>query len=902
MTVPANSLVCVAVSEAVAVTAGTLSDGTNSYTAITSELMSTSVGIGVLFYYFYTSPQSGLTLTYTKGGTGDNCSMAAFYATGINSTTPVDSAVTAVAQSTSATPTITSGVPTQSGDLIVAMVAYDYSSAEALTNAGPFAAPFDNVTTQTTAQLGGGNLNVAGSLAVTYAPTIAHAPTGAALIIVGFKPAATYTGWWDVTPWSAAAGATAGSLIRQNAMVAVGSERVFVCYNSTSGTGTTGATEPTWVITRGGQVTDNTVKWQECTGVAALNGDCSSISGATSASSAAGSTTLTFTSTPAGLSPGLYAIDKTATTVIPAGATVVSFTATTVTLSAAITGAGVGSGDTIAFSNTPTWKAYRTATGTATLGQVIQNSAGTLLLLCTVGGAMAALVSEPSWSAYTATGATTSDGAAAVWVTLGAYNKYSAWSAPHARLASALTANWAQAGENVFVADNHAELQPQPITITGAGTVAAPIFIYCVDHTASVPPGSSNLKTTATVTLYATATNVIALNGIYYVYGISFIAGPANGVESSINVSGAWVKLEACLLKMMSTNTPFNFSWTISGAYTEFDNTSLSFGNSSLSGRQALGLWIWKNSTALAAGSAALTSNLMGYNSGNYVFEGVDLTGLNGGITADVNDVTNYQIVNCKLPSGFSLGTPGKIGSDWNVIVSDSGATNYVQQKNQFAGSLVQSTSVVRSSGASDGTTPISWSVTTTTNSSWLVPFQCFLIAEWNTLTGSTRTVTVYGVVNAAAVPNNDQIWLEVEYLGSSATPLGSFANDTKANNLAAGTALTADGTSNWGTGLTARQNSHAYSVGNIIGLASNPNRVFFCTASTGSSAASEPAGYTSAIDGGVVTDGNCTFRAGCRFSMVVTLTAQMVGYIYGTVKAAEASTTFFCDPLLNFS
>jgi hypothetical protein len=27
-----------------------------------------------------------------------------------------------------------------------------------------------------------------------------------------------------------------------------------------------------------------------------------------------------------------------------------------------------------------------------------------------------------------------------------------------------------------------------------------------------------------------------------------------------------------------------------------------------------------------------------------------------------------------------------------------------------------------------------------------------------------------------------------------------------------------------------------------------------------------------------------------------------MVGYIYGTVKAAEASTTFFVDPLMNFS
>jgi hypothetical protein len=35
---------------------------------------------------------------------------------------------------------------------------------------------------------------------------------------------------------------------------------------------------------------------------------------------------------------------------------------------------------------------------------------------------------------------------------------------------------------------------------------------------------------------------------------------------------------------------------------------------------------------------------------------------------------------------------------------------------------------------------------------------------------------------------------------------------------------------------------------------------------------------------------------------MVVTLTARMVGYIYGTVKAAQSSTTFYVDPVLNFS
>ena len=86
------------------------------------------------------------------------------------------------------------------------------------------------------------------------------------------------------------------------------------------------------------------------------------------------------------------------------------------------------------------------------------------------------------------------------------------------------------------------------------------------------------------------------------------------------------------------------------------------------------------------------------------------------------------------------------------------------------------------------------------------------------------------------------------------------------------------------------------------LSASASSRRPNFCTASSGNSAASEPAGYASCVDGGSVTDGSCTFRAGCRFSMVVTLTAQMVGYIYGTVKAAQPSTTFYVDPLMNFS
>lgn len=73
------------------------------------------------------------------------------------------------------------------------------------------------------------------------------------------------------------------------------------------------------------------------------------INGTTNAITAAANPTLHFASTPVGVTKGSFIIDSTAPTVIPASTYVLAFTGTTVTMSANATGAGVGSGDAIAF-------------------------------------------------------------------------------------------------------------------------------------------------------------------------------------------------------------------------------------------------------------------------------------------------------------------------------------------------------------------------------------------------------------------------------------------------------------------------------------------------------------------------------------------------------------------------
>jgi hypothetical protein len=78
----------------------------------------------------------------------------------------------------------------------------------------------------------------------------------------------TTTGYYAVTRWATGVLKAVGQVVRQNTTPAVGNERCFVCVVA----GTTGATEPTWVLTTGAKTTDNTITWMECSGRAGLNG------------------------------------------------------------------------------------------------------------------------------------------------------------------------------------------------------------------------------------------------------------------------------------------------------------------------------------------------------------------------------------------------------------------------------------------------------------------------------------------------------------------------------------------------------------------------------------------------------------------------------------------------------
>jgi hypothetical protein len=539
--------------------------------------------------------------------------------------------------------------------------------------------------------------------------------------------------------------------------------------------GTTNTTEPNWTITKGAKTTDNTVTWMECTGQPGVNGD---------------------------------------------------------------------------ITNAATWP-----TGTAVaLGFMIYDSTSAALQIVSTAGTTGG--SKPTFSATA--GTVTSDGATVKWTSLGLASGFAAWDAPFALIADVFGTSWAVAGDSVYLGNDHLEASGGAINsynFSPTGTNAAPNFIYSIDHTLSLPVSGSGLKAGATISTRAGIglylAEAVSSGASVYFYGVSFIAGSSSTTASILigdSSVASWTKLDTCTLQLNNTSSSslIQFGGGTATCLVELLNTTMQFGATGQAiGAVPNGKLIWRNTASAIVGATLPTTLFNTTSSGVVICEGVDLSALGSGKTlvpagtAAANSF--FHFFNCALGASVTIAaTPGSMGGPFvDAILCDSGATGYVQRRYWYQGTLQEETTVVRSGGASDGITPISWKIVTTANSRWTSPFESFPISIWNSRTAATVTVTVYGIWGSGAVPNTDDIWIDVEYLGSSSTPLASLGSGTKANNLATGTAWATD-SSSWGGSTTA-------------------------------------------------------------FKMSVSLSSpqpQIAGYLHIYVKAAKASSTFYIDPL----
>jgi hypothetical protein len=178
-----------------------------------------------------------------------------------------------------------------------------------------------------------------------------------------------------------------------------------------------------------------------------------------------------------------------------------------------------------------------------------------------------------------------------------------------------------------------------------------------------------------------------------------------------------------------------------------------------------------------------------------------------------------------------------------DFINCDSGATGYRNEWHREQGDITTETTITRASGATDGVQAVSWKAISGASSvmSPLLPLEFPPISQWNSLTGSSHTATIE--IISSATLNNDDIWVDLEYLGSSASPLGSAVNSTIATRLTANAACPTS-SKTWNSSPSTPQKQY----------------------------------------------------------LQVTFTPQMAGLVVARVKLAKASATVYVDPLITIA
>lgn len=403
------------------------------------------------------------------------------------------------------------------------------------------------------------------------------------------------------------------------------------------------------------------------------------------------------------------------------------------------------------------------------------------------------------------------------------------------------------AGDVFYVAHDHAESTAAAITLTTQGTVSNPSKVICVNRAGTVPPVSADRRATASVV--TTANNNITLAGFTHYDGIIFSAGTTLTATIFLTTSSQCVRCDNCSLRISAPNggSISIGSSSAFGSLVELNNTTMSFANSNCT-VNITGVLKWRNTPSALIGAAVPTFlfSPVGSRGGSVECVGVDLSAAGSSTTLVAASATTYantyKFTDCKLNASVVKSTvPASPGStEVDFIRCGSSGVNYTVFRHRISGTLDQETTIVRTGGASDGTTPISWKVITTANCNYSMPFDCPPIAIWNDTVGSAKTATIEGVWGGGAVPNDDDIWLDLEYLGDASSPQGSFVNDGKANLLTTA-AGQASSSATWGGSTT-------------------------------------------------------------KFKLDVTFTAQQKGWIYARVKCAKASSTFYIDPLVTLT
>jgi hypothetical protein len=396
----------------------------------------------------------------------------------------------------------------------------------------------------------------------------------------------------------------------------------------------------------------------------------------------------------------------------------------------------------------------------------------------------------------------------------------STWALANATMAGAITD--AAAGDTIYVSQAHAATvgAGANVTWTFPGTIAAPNKVIGGSDAAEPP---TSLTSPAAGYEQTTGTGDIIIAGTVHFYNFYFKVGDGTGASEMTvqNTAGHKQRFTDCKIDFNSNNATNVITVGLAGLVSStgiimFEGCAFDFANAGHS-------FVVNHSAEFRectfATSAAITSFIKtlgtaGRGPGYLLIEGCDLSPLAS--TLQIFPSTSaamgavVTIRNCKIPASATLAGSGitTVGYRAEMYNCDSGDTNYRLWIEEYTGSIRDETTIIRTGGASDGTTGLSWKMATSASAEFAIHIlRSPEIVRWNETTGSAITVTVEIVHDSqgsgtSSAFTNKEIWLEVQYLGTSGVPLSLFVSDEPADILTAATDQTSSSETWTTTGL----------------------------------------------------------------------------------------------------
>lgn len=378
------------------------------------------------------------------------------------------------------------------------------------------------------------------------------------------------------------------------------------------------------------------------------------------------------------------------------------------------------------------------------------------------------------------------------------------WANAHTTLSAAITAS--TAGDVFYVAHDHSTNYGVNTTLAFKGTSAAPDRVLCVNRAGSVPPVAADLTTGAVEGTNAASTS-LTITGNLYTYGMRYAPGSGQSTTCNYSSGAGRQHYESCVFSLLSTGTSSRIILCVSsGGSASYENCQLRYASTSQETQGGNGPIYWRGPSAssiLASGSSIPGRLFTHTNVSDVTFDGADLSAISGTLIGSATLPVPARIINCKLHASVTTAqTPSGSPAPGIDLIGCHSTTNVARAERwQYQGTLTTETTIKRTGGASDGVTSYSWKIVPTANNKRDFPFVTFEGMIWNDTTGSSKTLTVHIVTDNVTL-TDAQIWLEVEYLGSSATPLSTLVSDAPATTLTTGANQTSSSETWTTTGL----------------------------------------------------------------------------------------------------